>query len=492
MKRNIIIGCIAAAFALSACDSYLDIVPKGESVLNETSDYLGLIEDIYGYPMQSEWYLCGEATSYNMELIKNYSSPLNSSAFFWNEDFDRATYMTATNNADLYSVCYRKIANYNIIIQNINDSQGSDADKKAGMAQAKIMRAYAYLYLINTFAKPYNPETASQDRGIILRKDFNMEEVGVQSTVADAYQLIQQDIEEALPDLPHVALNTFRPDKSFGYALKAKVHLYKREFDMALQASLDCIAEAEGEGRHKLWDMNTEYQAGLNFVVNMYQGAMPPSMFEYGMPMYSMFRTSASMYFTHPYEDPENLLSQNGQTQFDPSPSMVRKPVMDLFEPRTDLRYTFYLGTAPTRPTAEPGSVMLSFSGLYHWNPAGIKLSEVYLMAAECYARKGDKDNAMKYVNDLRKHRHIAKYYTDLTAADAAEAMKIVREERKRELMFTSNSFFDMRRFCTEFNETLTREYDGQTYTLKPDSHLLTFPFPVSAMQNSNLIQNSK
>lgn len=165
---------------------------------------------------------------------------------------------------------------------------------------------------------------------------------------------------------------------------------------------------------------------------------------------------------------------------------------MDLFEPRTDLRYTFYLGTGPTRPTAEPGSVMLSFSGLYHWNPAGIKLSEVYLMAAECYARKGDKDNAMKYVNDLRKHRHIAKYYTDLTAADAAEAMKIVREERKRELMFTSNSFFDMRRFCTEFNETLTREYDGQTYTLKPDSHLLTFPFPVSAMQNSNLIQNSK
>ena len=135
---------------------------------------------------------------------------------------------------------------------------------------------------------------------------------------------------------------------------------------------------------------------------------------------------------------------------------------------------------------------MLSFGAFYHWNPAGIKLSEAYLMAAECYARKGDKGNAMKYVNDIRKNRIITKYYTDLTATDADDAMRIVREERKRELLFTSNSFFDMRRFCTEFNETLTREVDGKTYTLKPDSHLLTFPFPVSAMQNSNLIQNSK
>ena len=28
--------------------------------------------------------------------------------------------------------------------------------------------------------------------------------------------------------------------------------------------------------------------------------------------------------------------------------------------------------------------------------------------------------------------------------------------------------------------------------TLKPDSHLLTFPFPVKAIQTTNLIQNSK
>lgn len=495
MKRNIIIGCIAAAtFIFTACDNYLDLVPKGESVLNETSDYLGLLEDMYGYPLETEWYLCGENAPAYVEQIKNYTNPLISASFFWNEDFDRATYMTATGSGDLYSMCYNKIAKYNIIIQNIGDAKGSESDKIEGIAQAKILRAYNYFYLINTFAKPYDPATAAQERGVILRDEFSLEDEGEQKTVADTYKLIQQDIEDALSGLPHKSLNTFRPDKSFGYALKAKVHLFKREFDQALQASLDCLKEAEEKGNHKLWDMNTTYQSALTqYKTSMGMQAMPDMMFEYGMSMYSMFRMMGSiMYFKREYDNTENLLYQHGLNFMSPQASLIRKPVVDLFSPKEDLRYTFCIATTTEGPaTREPGSKMLNIMS-FHWNCGGVKLSEVYLMAAECYARKGDKDNTLKYVNDLRKNRLIKTYYTDLTAADATEAMKIVREERKRELLFTSNGFFDMRRFCTEFNETLTREFEEKTYTLKPASHLLTFPFPVAAMQNSNLIQNSK
>ena len=237
MKRIIILCYLAASLLFCACDNYLDLVPKGQSVLNQTSDYLGLLEDMYGYPFYSEWFLCGEATSHNMSSLENYSYPLNSTGFFWDEEFDRAIHMTETGYSMLYSTCYSKIAKYNIIIQNINNSEGSVEDKTRGIAQAKIMRALNYFYLINTYAKPYNPQTAGQELGIILRDEFSLEKEGIQSTVADAYLFIQQDIEDALPDLPHVALNTFRPDKSFGYALKAKVHLFKREIEEALSAS---------------------------------------------------------------------------------------------------------------------------------------------------------------------------------------------------------------------------------------------------------------
>ena len=495
MKRFITMGCLLASLLFAACDNYLDIVPKGESVLDKTDDYLGLLEDMYGYPLETEWYLCGEATSYNMQLIEDYSSPLVSAAYFWDENFDRASNMTTEGEYDLYSNCYAKIANCNIIIDNIGDAEGPEEDKILGMAQAKILRAYNYFYLINTYAKPYDPATAETERGIILRDNFNMEEAGVQSTVADAYRLIQQDIEDALPNLPHVAVNVFRPDKSFGYALKAKVHLFKREIDAALQASLDCIAEAEGEGNHQLWDMNVNYQNCHTWYRGMMNqtAAMWDWFYEYDGPMYSMIGvTGRNMgYYGKAYGHPENLFYQHGYNFMSPHPTMVPKSVVSLFTPKEDLRYVFSMETMPSRPTADPGSKDVQNMQLY-WNCGGIKLSEAYLMAAECYARKGDTGNAMQYINDLRKNRIITKYYADLTAADKDEAMKIVREERKRELLLTHNGFFDMRRFCTEFNETLTEEYDGVTYTLKPTSHLLTYPFPVVAMQNSNLIQNSK
>lgn len=477
---------------LFACDNYLDITPKGKSVLNQTEDYLGLLEDMYGYPIEAEWYMCGEATSHDMNILKEYKNPINSAAFFWDENFDRAAYMTATGYNSMYTACYNKIAKYNIVIRHIKDSQGKEEDKNKGMAQAKILRAFNLFYLINTYAKPYNPTTAEKDRGIILRAEFSLEKEGVQQSVAEAYRLIQQDIEESLPSLPHTTNNPFRPNKAFGYALKAKVHLFKREYQEALSASLSGIHEAENNGKHRLWDMNKEYNEALNAYKTRYSSNMAESMFEYGGVMYNMFRmTSQNTYFKHTYADPENLLYQHGFNQMSPHPTMIRKEVASLFNPREDLRYTFSMGMMPTRPTAEPGSVTMN-NMMIQWNCGGIKLSEVYLIASECYARNADIANAMKYVNEVRKNRIIAKYYTPIQANNSQEAMTLVRQERQRELLLTCNGFFDMKRFAAEFNETLVREYDNKTYTLTPTSHLLIFPFPLAAMQNSQLIQNSK
>ena len=129
------------------------------------------------------------------------------------------------------------------------------------------------------------------------------------------------------------------------------------------------------------------------------------------------------------------------------------------------------------------------------WNPSGMRFSEVYLMLAECYARKGSPEDiakSMAYLDMLRSHRNITARYTRLNTTDATEALKFVREERKRELFFTYNGFFDLRRFATEFNETQTKVFEGETYTLSPTSTLLTFPFPLKAMQTSDLKQNSK
>ncbi|WP_270488232.1 RagB/SusD family nutrient uptake outer membrane protein [Butyricimonas synergistica] len=478
MKRYIAIGCLCLTMLFAACDNYLDIVPKGQSVLNSTDDYLGLLEEVSpSYDVGDFWYMADEVCNFNMPTLEAYQYPLSAIGFFWDETKNRADYMETD---ELYDACYKRIMRYNVVISNIDDSEGNAEDKVTGKAQAKIMRAYNYFFLVNKFAKFYDKNTAATDNGIIIHEELNLEAKSKQYTVAQVYEVIERDIMEALPDLPERAKNAFLPDRYFGYALKAKVHLFKREIDEALAAGLEALKS----DYHKLWDMPALYTKLM--AENPLLGMMP-----------TMW--SSAVYRTE--DDPENLLYQFGLTQFDPSPSYVRKPIIDLYDKTSDLRYLMCISYAmPARPTAEVGAMPMMCSNV-KWNCGGIRLSEVYLMVAECYARKDDKTNALFYLDELRKMRFLPAGYKASEAADAKEAFRLIRDERKRELLLTSNGFFDMRRFCAEFNETLTKEYvmknatTGETtiktYTLKPNSPLLIWPFPKNAMETSDLIQNT-
>lgn len=477
---------------LTACDDYLDVPPKGQTLLESTADYLGLLEQISpSYDHAFSWSLANEASWYKVEELKNYTVPLRSAAFLWDDSYDRAA---VTIEDELYNECYNRITNYNVIISNVKDSKGSPDDKLLAMAQAKIMRAYNYFFLINTYARPYDPATADATDGIIVREKMfsSIEEKGVQQSVGYTYRFIQQDIDDAIADLPHVALNVFRPDKTFGYALKAKVYLFKREIDKCIEACEAALAEAPA-GRHELWDMNTEYNRYAPQLIAAYgtDRAIDSPMY---LAVNDMIENIWKNGVQRGYDSSENLLYQFGTTYSDPFPMYVTSAVLELFEPKADLRELYCIQYRPTHQTAPAGDRSFMSLGI-KWNPAGMKLSEVYLMLAECYARKGspaDIAKAMDYLDTLRKNRLITGRYNRLAATDADEALRMVREERKRELFLTYNGFFDLRRFATEFNETQTKVFDGQTYTLAPNSTLLTFPFPLKAMQTSDLKQNSK
>ncbi|MDE6394394.1 MAG: RagB/SusD family nutrient uptake outer membrane protein [Duncaniella sp.] len=477
---------------VTSCDSYLDIEPKGRTLLESTDDYLGLIEEISPtYDHAYSLNICNEASWYKTEELKNYTTPLRSVGFLWDDSYDRAAVMVEN---ELYNNCYSRITNYNVIVSNIDKAKGPEEDKLLAMAQAKIMRAYNYFFLVNTFAAPYDPATADQTSGIIVREKMfeSIEEKGVQQSVGYTYRFIQQDIDDAIADLPHIALNAFRPDRTFGYALKAKVHLYKREIDECITACLAALDEAPA-GKHELWDMNTEYSRYAPQLLMAYGTDRAIDRPEY-MGLNDAIESIWKNGVQKSYDAPENLIYQFGTTYTDPFPMYLSSDVIDLFDHQADLRELFCLRYRRTHETAPEGHREYASMGI-RWNPSGMRLSEVYLMLAECYARKGspsDIAKAMDYLDTLRSRRNIKTRYTRLTTTDAAEALRFVREERKRELFLTYNGFFDLRRFAIEFNETQTKVFDGETYTLSSNSTLLTFPFPLKAMQTSDLKQNSK
>ena len=83
------------------------------------------------------------------------------------------------------------------------------------------------------------------------------------------------------------------------------------------------------------------------------------------------------------------------------------------------------------------------------------------------------------------------------------EMVKMIIDERRKELLFGFNRFFDLKRLNIEpeYQKTITRVFPvlniseahpQQTYTLKPDSRLYVIPFPHSARdKNPNLTLNT-
>lgn len=75
-----------------------------------------------------------------------------------------------------------------------------------------------------------------------------------------------------------------------------------------------------------------------------------------------------------------------------------------------------------------------------------IRLAELYLNVAECYAALGDNTNAIKYLNPIRKRAGIP----ELTEADITNDMPMmewVRNERFVELWGEGHRFYDVRRW---------------------------------------------
>lgn len=457
MKITKYFAIVAFVVGMNSCN-YLDIIPKGQSVIESTEDFNGLLESFKpAYGMDNYLYIPEEAIHYKADEVLNYKFPVFSASFLWDESYDRAKMIVSD---DLYNTAYSRIAHYNIILDGIDDSKGPKELKIRTKAQARVLRALNYFHLVNTYAKPYDPATAATDRGIVLRKEFNMEDIPGQSTIQEVYDLMLEDVNTAIPDLPAKRENIYRPGKAFGYAMKSKIHLYKGELQESLNAALEVLKYDVG-----LWDLESYAEA-----------------------------KKANPFTNVDMDMPECLLFGYGTGPFAPEMTHIIKDVVDLFS-ANDLRKKLFLQNNMAHPAVEPGSLCFGTYNCVKWNLGGIRLSEVYLIIAECYARMGDKDNAVKWINELRKYRFYKDQVVDVTAKDAAEARQLVVNERRMELMLTCNTFFDMKRYTVipEYRKTLTKTFKGKEYKLEPNSHLYIIPFSIEAMEsNKNLIQNSK
>lgn len=480
MKKIIYSLFVLLTMTTVGCDNYIDITPKGAVTVDSAQQYYELIATpMRAYYPSSFILLSDDQWVKESEILGYESISADGISFTFNEKADR----TILPDNNLYENIYSFILRSNLVIDNVDKGQGSQELKTLAKAEARTFRAFDHFLAVNTFAKAYNPETAASDGGVCIMDRYDLEATPVKSTVAEVYNFIINELEQAVPLLEEKPVNIYHPNRAFGYALLAKVYLFHRNWAKAQEA-----AEQSLKLNSQLADYNLINDAG-------------------GTARYKNFAKDGN---------PE-VLSYHWMAGWGSGEQvclyhygMISPELKSLFE-ANDLRYSLFLRDTGTSIT----SWFDSGSGAAIWTPAitnldrftymsvGLRTAEVYLIMAEALARQNNLTEAANYVSQLRDKRIKGGSGHVDAPATQVEMVKMIIDERRKELLFGFNRFFDLKRLNIEpeYQKTITRVFPvqniseahpQQTYTLKPDSRLYIIPFPHSARdKNPNLTLNT-
>lgn len=454
MKNNITYLLLLMVVALTACDGYLNIEPKGKKIPKSLADYEAFLRYEYGMhrmPVVQACYLLND--QYLTNSTASYYS-LYKANYDWEEETDRVYW----NNSDeaTYNVAYSVINTCNLICEDVPSCTGAtDKEKAEVVAYAKVLRAMNYFNLANYYADTYDSRTAETKLCVPLITSSLQDAAYHQATISEIYDYILQDLTEALPDLPDMGTTILHPGKGAAYAMLARTCLQMMDYDKALDYADKALAIND-----KLVDWVAIYEENKSKIEaeGTYQTITTPIGFDsgdcynfnYGSGTYASRISNMPVWRTSRFEDGDAYMLTN-------------------WKRRTVGGETYYYGMTN-------GNI----------NYCGMRTVEQYLIRAECLARSGQLDRAMETLNTVRKTYILPRKYKDLTAATEAEAIEAIRNAKDNHLIFSIVPFADNRRYNAEgkYARTYTKEAGGKTVSLKPTSHLWTMPFPQGAIDN--------
>lgn len=460
MKHVIYIYMLVCGLVFSSCNDYLDIVPKGNKIPSTLADYEALLRDEYAIGQTSISNALYLLNDYYV-TVSNLNSPtLTRANYMWDETADRIL----LNNADesTYYQLYAAISSCNLIVENVPSStEATDAERAEVIAYAKVIRSLCYFVLANYYADTYDAATAGEKLSVPLITSANINAPSQQVTIQVIYDFIIQGVQDAIDGgLPEQSMTVLHPNLGAAYALLARVYLQMQNYSEALSYANLALGQND-----QLYDWNAYYDKHRSTIENPedYTGLPTPTDYSYVENYYFRCGNGSPNYTTNelniPVERAERF--EEGDARF-----LSR---WKLYSQNQD---TYYRGVG---------------NGYFNWG--GLTTTEVYLIKAECQARLaqgGDFTEAMNTLNAVRQTRIRPEVYQPLTASTLTEAIELIRRTKDNELIFSIVPFADARRFNQEgtYARTMTKTYEGETYTLRPDSHLWTMPFPAGAINN--------
>ena len=257
MKRNNIlyVGCLGLAMALASCDSYLDTMPDNRTEIDAEDKVSALITSAYstnGYLMLNE--LMGDDVDDMGERYNAYGDRFCAQVYAWKD-------VTETENdapLNVWQSFYNAIASANQALASIEEMGGATTvTLKECKAEALMCRAFGHFILVNEFCQNYNPTTSTSDLGIPYAEAPETSLYGNYSrgTVAEVYEKIDRDIQEALPLIgdSHLSVPKYHFNEEAAYAFAARFYLFYQKWDKVGEYATRVLGSS-AKGKLRDWD----------------------------------------------------------------------------------------------------------------------------------------------------------------------------------------------------------------------------------------------
>lgn len=358
-----------------------------------------------------------------------------------------------------WTTSYKAISLANVVLEALDRIKGGDQRLRNQLeGEALFLRGWMFFHLAQIYCPHFSIHDTGEGLGIVLRMDSSSEVKIGRSSLKETYRQIFEDLNRALELLPEESEYITRPAKLACYGALARAYLTVEDFDAA-EEMVDQLLKRKDE----LWDYNTVNGDGRY-----------PFVLSENMELIYYGKSASTGEFMG-----------NGNTYIDPE-------LYRLYEEH-DIRKNLYFTL---------GAEGMKFRGYYHGKLsdyfAGLAMDEMYLIKAECAARRRDIETGLHYLNTLLRHRYDSSYFTDLMITDSDALFRKILEERRKQLVCRGLRWQDLRRLnrTQGLGITIRREMivngELKVYTLEPNSFRYVFLIPYLATEMGNYAQNPR
>lgn len=336
-------------------------------------------------------------------------------------------------------------------LEQFDNSEKSSQEWRNLKGAAHFYRAYAFFSLARSFCVGYDPATAGNELGIVLRLDSDIAVALPRSTLKETFEQIILDLEMAEPLVQSaISVNT-RPSKAAVWAMLSRVYLYMGDFEKSLEAADRALS---------LYDALLDYNQINPSPARPFVGNLDEVIFysELLLRTYYFFTAGSAV-----------------------SPELYAKYEQD------DLRRSLFFFAR---------SGFMAFRGQYSYLAnafGGLAVDELWLNKAECEARLGQSQNAINSLNTLLVKRFKTDKFIPIAELSGEELVEKVLEERRKELVLRGMRWGDIKRLnVLGGNISLTRTINGTEIRLPANDPRFALSIPQEEIDRSGIRQNPR